>query len=474
MEAAANALDAQRVFYVCSAANDGQGRLVELFYTRTGEREVFLENHDRPGRSVYDCINPLQPGSSKRRLGTVAAITVLAVDIDLRQLADATESDVRETLLSIELPIEVRYSGGGYHVIVLLKEEAPASDQDMWARYRRAQTALMKLLGGDPAPNHPAALLRAVGTHNTKYGDSRKVAVIRQGEAVDITEVEAFCESQRQLFERIPTESVDRETGEVISFLPALDVESTLANMPTTGAGVNDAQPRLARAMFIQQAAYPGDVESAITDATMAMAERERLADRDGKPWTRATEEDIVRKRIRSVLARLQDEHFAGPVGDTPPGWLWPEAHAAWIEACKGGARPNISRNPSGYYVRRTPHSKLNGGNTETLGDNTEILCKPDKSRLPRLEFVTKFNVADLPPGTGFTGDTSSAASPAARSRLAAAVNPPSCWWRQSPWRRAVTYWASSQRRGFVSCTITAKTRARRSCAGSAPYVSTT
>ena len=105
------------------------------------------------------------------------------------------------------------------------------------------------------------------------------------------------------MFERIPAESVDRETGEVISFLPALDVESTLANMPTTGAGVNDAQPRLARAMFIQQAAYPGDVESAITDATMAMAERERLADRDGKPWTRATEEDIVRKRIRSVLS---------------------------------------------------------------------------------------------------------------------------------------------------------------------------
>ena len=50
------------------------------------------------------------------------------------------------------------------------------------------------MLCGDPAPDHHAALLRKVGTHNTKYGEARLCQVEKAGAPVDITDLEAFIE----------------------------------------------------------------------------------------------------------------------------------------------------------------------------------------------------------------------------------------------------------------------------------------
>ena len=156
-------------YYICSMANEGRGRPVELLTDNVGLLEKFAEDHDQPGRSVYSCPNPLKRTAERRCKDTVAAIVVLHVDIDFKRLATAP-ADVEAALLALPLPLEIRRTGGGFHVMAYLKEAYENGTE----HYRRAEQLRSDLTGrlcGDPAPNHSAALLRVVGTHNSKYGE---------------------------------------------------------------------------------------------------------------------------------------------------------------------------------------------------------------------------------------------------------------------------------------------------------------
>jgi hypothetical protein len=95
--------------------------------------------------------------------------------------------------MELPLPFEVRESGGGLHVLANLKE-AYENGTEHFRRAEELRTGLMTLMGGDPAPNHSAALLRVVGSHNSKYGEPFEVSVTRAGEPVDIVDVEAFLD----------------------------------------------------------------------------------------------------------------------------------------------------------------------------------------------------------------------------------------------------------------------------------------
>ena len=156
--------------------------------------ERFAKEYDRPGMSVYQCVGTLQPGAQRRAKNTVAELTALHVDIDLRMLATPPE-EVRRKLseLSLSLPVEIRNSGGGYHVIAKLKEPVRAGTPE-FERANKVRGALTRMLCGDPAPDHEAALLRKVGTHNTKYGEPRLCQVEKAGAPVDIADLEAFVE----------------------------------------------------------------------------------------------------------------------------------------------------------------------------------------------------------------------------------------------------------------------------------------
>src|SRR5262249_51453472 len=115
--------------------------------------ERFAKEYDRPGMSVYQCVSRLQPGAQRRARDTVAELTVLHVDIDLRMLVTPPEV-VRQKLLelSLSLPVEVRNSGGGYHVVVELKEPVRAGTPE-FERANKVRAALTRMLCGDPAPD---------------------------------------------------------------------------------------------------------------------------------------------------------------------------------------------------------------------------------------------------------------------------------------------------------------------------------
>jgi hypothetical protein len=224
--------------------------------------------------------------------------------------------NVRATLMDMAraLPFEVRYSGGGYHVVAQLKETyEPHADE--FSRAEQLRTELTRVLCGDPAPNHNAALLRVVGTHNTKYGDSRAVEVISEGRPVDLTEVEAFLELYPDPVFAVKEEYTAAAGGGDTHDAPhaPIDYDAVLLDMPTTPEGVNEAQPRLLRALIVRDGRTPQEAIDMVVAATMDMSAVHH------PEWTLAREVKDVTERVKSVLSRLQREHWGSVESGTSP-----------------------------------------------------------------------------------------------------------------------------------------------------------
>ena len=183
------------VQYLAAFRNEkGHGPVAQLFSDDPNEIDEFVAKHDRPGFAVYRCVSPLKDSATRRCLDDVARIERLCIDLDFKDIEE-TEREVDDKLLQLPLPATwVRNSGGGRHIELGLKEPIEADDPE----FPKACALLKRLtacLSGDPAPAHPAALLRELGTHNTKRGDSVLVQTLwGSGEPVDVSEIEALCD----------------------------------------------------------------------------------------------------------------------------------------------------------------------------------------------------------------------------------------------------------------------------------------
>jgi hypothetical protein len=191
----------------------------QLFTDDPAALERFARKYDAPGVSIYECVATLKPGSRKRCLETVASIRFIHSDIDQRGLVTSQDT-VFATLqrLHQELPFEIRDSGGGYHIVPHLKEPAEV-DTPYYDRAVAARTAMTELLCADlGGPNHSAALLRRLGTHNSKWGVTRECRIIVPGKPIDITELEAFLERHpRPLFKRKPKKDKKSNDHDTVS-----------------------------------------------------------------------------------------------------------------------------------------------------------------------------------------------------------------------------------------------------------------
>ena len=167
----------------------GQCAPREFFYddanaAECAAAEQFIRREDRAGFGVFHCPNPLT--ERKRSLNTVAAIEWLWIDLDFK--------DIEETAADAALYVDMLYckptlivdSGHGRHVYWKLKEPLECGDQ-WFDRARELYKQLAEQIGGDPAPAHPAALMRQPGTHNSKDGTLRECKVlIDTGSVVDL------------------------------------------------------------------------------------------------------------------------------------------------------------------------------------------------------------------------------------------------------------------------------------------------
>jgi hypothetical protein len=332
---------------------------------------------------------------TRRGKEDVECIVTLHVDVDYKRLATSPD-EVRARILELPLALEVRESGGGLHVLANLKESYK-NGTEHYLRAEELRTQLTTLLCGDPAPNHSAALLRVPGTHNSKYGEPVEVKVIAPGEPVDITDVESFLDLFQQPLFEVKEDLVSFDDNVVALDTRPIDYDAVLADMPTSGEGINKTVPRLLRALVVREGLTPDEAVTRTVDAVMEMATRVGLTDKAGKAWTRDAEIKASMPRMNWVVNRLVGEHWkavdAGNLSsDTPPSWLWGEEQAKWVEICAEGLRPNIFRNGSGWYTRRPPHSAAKDGPV------TEPVAPPRAaSSLPPLEFMKAGELANIP-----------------------------------------------------------------------------
>jgi hypothetical protein len=235
--------------FLCSLPNDKHagGRRPQIITDDPDAIAAFSAKWDVPGRAVYRCVNPLKPGATRRRIETIAAIEQLHADVDVLKDLVETFEEVDTRLLHLPLqPTWVRDSGGGRHVIYALKEPASADDPEYFERAARALKRLTQALSADPAPAHAAALLREVGTHNTKRGDPVLVQTLwGSGEKVDLTDVEAMLDllPESGLFQRKPITNGRADVAPKSAMRGdtngPVDVDQRLADMTFEGPGVS-------------------------------------------------------------------------------------------------------------------------------------------------------------------------------------------------------------------------------------------
>jgi hypothetical protein len=78
--------------YVCALPNKkGTAYPEELVSNDPTEIEAFAQKHNKPGWGVFDCHNPLKEGAIKRNKETVAAVTNIYVDVDVKNITETKE-----------------------------------------------------------------------------------------------------------------------------------------------------------------------------------------------------------------------------------------------------------------------------------------------------------------------------------------------------------------------------------------------
>ena len=233
------------VQYLAAFRNEkGRGPVAELFSTEEDEIRAFVARHDRPGFAVYRCVSPLKEGATRRSLETVGEIDKFVVDLDHKDLEEDPER-IDDKLLQLPLPATfVRDSGHGRHLELGIKEPIGAADPE-FPKACELLKRLTRCLSGDPAPAHPAALIREPGTHNSKNGDAVPVqALWGSGQAVDVSEIEALCDllPEEGIFTRKLVNGRDRSPSAGEAGAP-INVDELLA-----GASPGDVNLRTLRA----------------------------------------------------------------------------------------------------------------------------------------------------------------------------------------------------------------------------------
>ena len=171
------------------------GRIPQLLSNDPTAIAEFVGRWSRPPYGIYECVSLLREGARTRSLENVGCSLYIHFDIDLRTLKEGYAEAWQKLMRALPPWVEIRDSGGGgFHLIIWLKEPAEAETAD-FGRINAARSALTDILCADKAPNHAAALLRKLGTPNFKYENPKNCQVIRSGAPVDITEIEDLIDA---------------------------------------------------------------------------------------------------------------------------------------------------------------------------------------------------------------------------------------------------------------------------------------
>jgi hypothetical protein len=388
--------------YFCSLPNNKHaGRIPELISDDPVAIAAFVKKWDVPGRGVYECVSTLKPGATRRSLETVDELHKIHTDVDLRSLATPSEK-VLSRLQGLPLPLELRDSGGGYHVVARLKEPVRAGTPE-FDQVNRLRKELTRLLCGDPAPDHAAALLRVIGSHNSKYGEPRLCRVVQPGEPVDITEIEELINllADRPLFESLPKTTTNghekTEPRSAVADNGPIDVDARLAGMKFHGAG--DSAIHLTQLSVTASLLRAG---VSLLEATRTVLEATRTAAANDPGWDWRREELKILRMGSDFIVKHPELTVL-----LPDKW-----RAPFEEALAQGRRADIGFNRSGFYIRGWKTKPANDDSNDQSNEQSKAEDEPTKSAglkrrksyLPpklgdvMLEWWTPLDETQLPP----------------------------------------------------------------------------
>jgi hypothetical protein len=340
------------LFRCVAAIPNGGGGCVEHFYEDTPEgrasAEAFARQYDKPGMGVYDCVSPLR--ERRRTKDNVAHIEGLHVDIDAYK-ANGTKEEIerrlRDDLLDVGILSRIDSSGRGIHARFLFREPIEAGTPET-ERAERILKRLVAYLGADPQPAHFAALMRRVGTTNSKEGGGPCKTLLDTGARCELSDIEAYLDlvSDREPLFSSPEPKTNGDGASEYNNEP-VDVDARLAAMKfedKDGAGVN-ITVRAVIPSLIWRGWHPADIYSRVFSAITQMLER------DGLKWDMAKEEKQTNLRILAAYHNMFEAKYDPSTGVIPL-WLPMEFHEAWATALAAGRRPTMSRNGAGWHVR--------------------------------------------------------------------------------------------------------------------------
>jgi hypothetical protein len=331
-------------YYFCSLPNDKNSGLpmTQIITDDVAVRDAFVRRYDVPGRAVYWCPNPLKEGATQRRIETIAQIEYIFADIDHKDLVQTPEEiDARLLQLPLE-PTRVVNSGGGRHAYNQLKEPISADDPEMFGRACQAQKAYAACLSADPAPTHPAALMRWPDSHNTKRGEPVLVKDLwGSGRQMDLTDIEAVIDllPSAGIFARKTPQPKpnghDKPNG---LHRGPINVDERLANMLHEGPGTSSVHQT-----ELQTAASLLNSGMSVAMAVETILSAAKAAVNDETTWNWDLEEHKVRRQCYDWVNKKPN------LSHTLPEDLRLKFERALI----AGKQPKlIFRNGLGWHVR--------------------------------------------------------------------------------------------------------------------------
>ena len=321
--------------YICKFADEvKQGPAAQLYYPLTPEgcaqAEAFARANDQKGFSIYSCIGALR--TAPRNKENVGALDKIVLDLDLRVMREDREQ-VLETLRKLPLLPEIRDSGRGIHTVWHLKE--PLVDEAGMAQAEAIMRRLAALLAGDPVPTHRAALLRHIGTHNSRDGGWRECHVIAHGTTCDVSE---FSE----LFDLYDGATLlhykdDKVPATAATTVAPVDIDASLAAIAP--GNINDTRTRVAAAMIMRGFPIEAALGQIIEEMRVALGEHAQ-----GWDWNQERI-DCEWSCYRFVNKKMKERVDVSN--------CLPKVHFdKWQEMLRAGRQPVLSRNSFGFFVR--------------------------------------------------------------------------------------------------------------------------
>jgi hypothetical protein len=345
---------AERIF-ITSLANDKQDQQFKPRSVTTRDPEIltgFFYKHDLPGRATYFCVNTLKKGATNRNKNTIAELNGLHVDIDFKSVNETPEQVLNTLQQCSPAPTTVVASGHGYHAYWLLRQSITA-DAESIQHIEFLLHRLADVFGGDHEPAHVAALMRVVGTHNSKNGDNIEIVCVIDNPLAryDVEQLETWLNDPKPLLHRKPVPNgngADHNPFVTIAtaygFKPPIDVEQRLAQM--TYQGPDDSAIHQTQLQVSASLLNGGTPVDAVVELLL---ERTReVAGAAGTSWNWDVEETNIRRMCEDWLKKNPslNEQPGGsnsppPPPDPPPG---PETGEEQPDDDDGGVVLNLAK----------------------------------------------------------------------------------------------------------------------------------